>query len=82
MPVRTTLTLDDDVAARLEREARRTGRSFKQTVNDAIRTGLDRPRPEERQPVELPTFDLGIRPGFELDDVHGLLDQLEGTDRR
>ncbi len=32
--VRTTLTLDDDVLARLEREARREGKSFKEIVNN------------------------------------------------
>jgi hypothetical protein len=35
--VRTTLTLDEDVAAKLRAEARKTGRSFRDTVNDARR---------------------------------------------
>ena len=38
--MRTTLTLDDDVAAMLERLRKRKGATFKQLVNDALRTGL------------------------------------------
>ena len=38
--MRTTLTLDDDVAAKLKAEARRAGRSFREIVNDALRRGL------------------------------------------
>ena len=38
--MRTTLTLDEDVAAKLRAEARRSGRSFRDVVNDAIRRGL------------------------------------------
>ncbi|PYY05889.1 MAG: hypothetical protein DMG69_25080 [Acidobacteria bacterium] len=38
--VRTTLTLDDDVAAKLRAEARRTGSPFKQLVNNLLRLAL------------------------------------------
>jgi len=38
--VRTTLTLDDDVAALLEKENRRAGEPMKQTVNRVLRSGL------------------------------------------
>jgi len=31
--MRTTLTLDDDIAARLQAEARKTGRPFKIVLN-------------------------------------------------
>jgi len=40
--MRTTLTLDDDVAEKLRTVAHQTRRSFKQVVNDALRTGLER----------------------------------------
>jgi Arc/MetJ family transcription regulator len=46
--VRTTLTIDDDVAAQLE-QLRASGRSLKQLVNDALRAGLatiDGPAPQ------------------------------------
>ena len=38
--MRTTLTLDDDLAEALNRAARLTGRSFKAVVNDTLRCGL------------------------------------------
>jgi hypothetical protein len=38
--VRTTLTIDDDVAALLEKENRRAGEPMKQTVNRVLRSGL------------------------------------------
>jgi hypothetical protein len=38
--MRTTVTLDPDVAALVERDMRERGVSFKQALNDAIRAGL------------------------------------------
>lgn len=38
--MRTTLSLDDDVAALLARIQKKTKKSFKVTVNDALRQGL------------------------------------------
>lgn len=38
--MRTTLTLDPDVARLLEEEVHRLRRPFKQVVNDALRKGL------------------------------------------
>lgn len=38
--MRTTLTLDDDLAVLLRRKARESGRSFRDVVNDALRAGL------------------------------------------
>jgi predicted transcriptional regulator len=39
--MRTTLTLDDDVAAKLKTEAQRAGRPFREIVNEALRRGLE-----------------------------------------
>jgi plasmid stability protein len=77
--VRTTLTLDDDVAAKLRAEARRSGRSFKEVVNDLLRTALS----ARRTTPPLPPFkvrarDLGLRPGLSLDRISELIEQVEG----
>ena len=48
--VRTALTLDDDVAAKLKAAARRSGRAFRDVVNETIRRGLMAARPERRTP--------------------------------
>jgi plasmid stability protein len=80
--IRTTLTLEDDVAARLRAESRRTGRSLKTVVNEALRVGLDRSRERERASFEVVARDLGLRPEIDLDDIGGLLEQIEGPDHR
>lgn len=80
---RSTLTLEDDVAARLQAEARRTGRSFKEVVNDLLRFALSARRSgARRRPFRVRARDLGLRPGFGYDDVGGLLEQLEGPAHR
>jgi len=37
----TTLTLDDDVAAKLKTESRRAGRPFREILNETLRRGLE-----------------------------------------
>lgn len=49
--VRTTLTLDDDVAERLERLRSQRRATLKEVVNEALREGMERmesPRPRQR----------------------------------
>jgi hypothetical protein len=79
LDVRTTLTLDEDIAARLADEARRSGRSFKDTVNDALRGGLDAAR--RRPPggkFQVHAKDLGpLRGPLQLDSIARLLDDVD-----
>ncbi len=78
--MRTTLTLDDDVAAKLKAEARRSQRSFRDTVNDTLRRGLAVQRaPSAQKPFAVHARDLGnLRPGLSLDSVSDLLEHIEG----
>jgi predicted transcriptional regulator len=78
--VRTTLTLDDDVAAKLRAEARKTDRSFRETVNEALRRGLAAPRPSAaRHRFTVHARDLGeLRPGLDLDNIGDVLERVEG----
>ena len=76
--MRTTLTLDSDVAERLASETRRTGKSLKALVNDAIRLGLGltgRPPNAPRFTVQPHAF--GLRPGIDPDRLNQLIDELE-----
>lgn len=76
--MRTTLTLDRDVAEHLEKEMRRTGRSFKATVNDALRRGLNLGRKAPRPPrFEVHPHAFGVKPGIDLDRMNQLVDELE-----
>lgn len=82
--MRTTLTLEDDVAARLQAEARRTGRPFKAIVNDHLRRSLAlRTRSKAMPSFRVQARNLGgPAPGSSYDDVGALLDQIEGPERR
>ncbi|WP_158023226.1 ribbon-helix-helix domain-containing protein [Candidatus Nitrospira inopinata] len=77
--MRTTLTLDDDVAAKLKAEARRSGLSFRETVNAALRRGLATQRSVSRKPFRVMCRDLGnLQPGLTLDSIADLIEQVEG----
>jgi len=78
--VRTTLTLDEDVAERLKTEARHSGKPFREVVNECLRFALARPkvRPQEA-PFVVQAHDLGaLRPGLSLDNIGDLLESAEG----
>ena len=70
------------MAESLREECRRTGKSFKDVVNEAIRAGLDRRASSDLPPFKVKARDMGLKPGFDLDDIEGLLDRLEGPYRR
>jgi hypothetical protein len=78
--MRTTLTLDDDLAAKLKAESRRAGRSFREIVNDTLRRGLASHRATaHRAVVKITARDLGeLRPGLSLDNIEELIEQVEG----
>ncbi len=78
--MRTTLTLDEDVAAKLKAEARRGGQTFRDVVNETLRRGLvSRNAPGKFPPFKVKARDLGnLKPGLALDNIAELLDQIEG----
>ncbi len=63
--MRTTVTLDPDVVAALQRAARERGTSFKAVLNDAVRRGLGG-EPAERT-YRTPSRDMGLRTGIDID---------------
>lgn len=73
--MRTTVTLDDELAARLQAIARERGVSFKEALNSTLRAGLYTRRPTRRYRV--PTRRLELRPGIDLDKALQLAAQLE-----
>ena len=79
--MRTTLTLDEDVAERLKTEARRSGKPFRAVVNECLRLALSSRREDRTKepPVVVRTRDLGaLRPGLSLDNIGDLLEAAEG----
>jgi hypothetical protein len=76
--MRTTLTIDDDLAGLLKQRAREQGIPFKEVVNRTIRAGLGEARkaPRGAVPRTIP-HSFGFRPGVDLDKLGQLADELE-----
>jgi hypothetical protein len=79
--MRTTVTLDPDVAAKLKAVARDRGISFKQALNQAVREGLATGR-ARRRPFRQPTQSMGLRPGVSIDKALQLAALLEDEEGR
>jgi hypothetical protein len=80
--VRTTLSLDDDVARLLQQEARRSGASFKSVVNQVLRLGLAAAKRPAHKPFVVTPRKLGLPAGFTYDNVEQLLEAVEGPAHR
>jgi hypothetical protein len=77
--MRTTLSLDDDVAAALERLRKNRDASFKELVNEALRQGLRQlDRKQRRTRLRTRAVDLGRCRIGSLDDVAEALALGEG----
>jgi hypothetical protein len=77
--MRTTLTLDKDVAAKLKTEVQRTGRPLKQVVNETLREGfLAKESRKKLPPFKVKARPLGLRPGLSYDKVGKLIEEAEG----
>ena len=82
--MRTTLTLESDVAAQLKRAMRTRGDSLKATVNAALRIGLTAlaTPPATPQAFTVRTFNLGPSLVGSLDNIEEVLSRVEGEDHR
>lgn len=78
--VRTTLTIDDDLAGILQKMAGQQGHSFKEVVNNLLRAGLAASGGigTECKPVKVAAKALGLKAGYDPDKLNQLVDQLEG----
>ena len=77
------MTLDDDLAAKLRAEAQQSREPFKQVVNHVLRLGLEaKTRARALPTFKVKTRDLGLRPGFDFDNVEELLEKIEGPFHR
>ena len=76
--MRTTLTIDDDLAGLLKRRARELGLPFKDVVNRTLRAGLgEQARPRRHAAPKTIPHAFGFRPGIDLDKLNQLADELE-----
>jgi len=58
---------------------RKSGKSFKETVNEALRLGLvSRQKIHASKPFEIKARDMGLKPGYNLDKTWDLIEEIEG----
>jgi hypothetical protein len=76
--MRTTLTLDPDVAKMVDDEVHRVRKPFKQVVNDALRRGLASPGHSRRlKPYRVKPHPSPLRPGIDRGRLNALVDEQE-----
>ena len=81
LTMRTTLTIDDDLARELREKAHKTGAPFKEVVNKAIRAGLEQiDKPKQVKPYKCKAYSLGYPPSADLDHALNIADRLESEE--
>ena len=76
--MRSTLTIEDDLAGLLKQRSKELGKSFKEVVNQAIRKGLQADElPVNNSTVVTRTHSFGTRPGLKWERLNQLADELE-----
>ena len=75
--MRTTLTIDDDLAGILKRRSRELDKPFKELVNAALRKGLAENLEAKTNTVATRPHDFGISRGIDMDRLNQLADELE-----
>jgi hypothetical protein len=76
--MRTTLTIDDQVARALKELAHQSGKPLKQVVNETLRAGLSAARARRSRPYKVKPAALGgMTPGINLDKALALADAIE-----
>lgn len=77
--MRTTLTIEDDVATLLEREIRRTGKPLKQVVNRLLRSGLQQAVVSgKRKQLVVRAKKIGLPRDWTSGSVSELIEMLDG----
>jgi len=77
--MRTTLTIEDDLARRLKEAVRQTGHRFKDVVNETLRRGLStgsKPLPRAKR-FRVTPMACGFRPGVDPLKLNQLSDEIE-----
>lgn len=76
--MRTTVTIDDDVAQQIRRLMRERGAGFKEVLNDVLRRGLR--SQDALDPYRTPTFAMGARRDLDLDKALALAAAMEDAE--
>lgn len=82
MSTRTTVTLDDDVLVRVKEVSRARGVSFREAMNELLRTALIEKPARSAEPFRVTPTDMGYRPELNYDSTEALLEYGEGPFHR
>jgi hypothetical protein len=74
--MRTTLTLEPDVASELRRKLASTKLSQKEVINAALRKGLPQVVVARKASFRVKPHSFGLRPEYDPDKMNQLYDQL------
>ena len=76
--MRTTLTLDPDVAMKLKKSMAENKITFKEAVNQTLRRGMKAAAKEKkRAPFKVIPHSFGFKPGIDQNKLNQLLDQMD-----
>lgn len=75
--MRTTLTLDPDVAQDLKKKIETEHITLKEAVNRTLRAGLKKSKAEKPAKFKVEPHAFGFRPGIDLDKLGQLIDDME-----
>lgn len=79
--MRTTLTIEEDVARQIRRRMVEKKLPLKQVVNEALRAGLAKTRKKDGvPPFRVEPYPMQFQPGVNPDKLNQLLDDLEVDD--
>ncbi len=81
--MRTTLTLDEDVAQTAKGLAAKLHQPFKKIINNALRYGLQQiENPATRKPYRTVPRHMGLREGITIDNIQEVISRIEGEESR
>ncbi|MFN0170748.1 MAG: antitoxin [Bryobacteraceae bacterium] len=75
--MRTTLTLEPDVAIKIRQTMAEKKTTLKEVINQTLRAGFKQPAPKKKYTFRVEPHDFGFKPGIDLDKMNQLLDELE-----
>lgn len=75
--MRTTLTLDPDVAQQIKARVSGQNTTLKEVVNQALRRGLSIEPKKTRKGFRVVAHSFGFRPGIDIHKLNQLADDLE-----